>query len=32
MVITVHSNEILTPPLPSATVMVLRDAPAGREV
>jgi 8-oxo-dGTP pyrophosphatase MutT (NUDIX family) len=32
MVIAVHSNEILTPPLPSATVMVLRDAPAGLEV
>lgn len=32
MVIAVHSNEILTPPLPSATVMVLRDAPEGLEV
>jgi 8-oxo-dGTP pyrophosphatase MutT (NUDIX family) len=32
MVIAVHSTVIQTPPLPSATVMVLRDAPDGLEV
>lgn len=32
MAISIHSDVVDTPPLPSATVMVLRDAPAGLEV
>lgn len=32
MAISVHSTVVDTPPVPSATVMVVRDAPAGLEV
>jgi 8-oxo-dGTP pyrophosphatase MutT (NUDIX family) len=32
MAIAINSEEVLTPPVPSATVMVVRDGPAGLEV
>ncbi len=32
MVIQIHSREVLSPPIPSASVMVLRDGPQGLEV
>lgn len=32
MVLEIHSDELHTPPAPSATVMVLRDSPRGPEV
>jgi 8-oxo-dGTP pyrophosphatase MutT (NUDIX family) len=32
MVIPIHSDVVLTPPLPAATVMVVRDGPRGLEV
>ncbi|WP_157084917.1 NUDIX hydrolase [Hydrogenophaga palleronii] len=32
MSIAINSDEVLTPPVPSATVMVLRDGPAGLQV